>query len=143
MIHALPDYLANQGRRALRRLLPGIAAAVAAGLCALVSLGFATAAIFLVLRDAAGDTVAACGISALYAILALVAWMAVAPRRRASGPAMSSEAQRLEALLSECGTAQDQAALLAAVRLGQSLSPAQSLAVTLIAGFLAGRRLGR
>lgn len=135
----------------LRDLMLGVGVAVVVAVFAAVSLGFGTFAVYLLLREGVGDAFAALIICAIYAVIAGTICAAATRRRRArrlhrtatATPAPATDIEQLIQSLNEAGISRDQGALIAAMRMGQELSPSQLLVVALIGGFIAGRRLGK
>lgn len=153
MIDGLIDFLSGAAERRLRDCLLGSILAVLGALFAAVSLGFATFAGYASLRASEGAVAAALIVCAAYGLFALSIWTIAllrrsSRRRPARAPAAPAPASpgSLEALLQSLnagGAPQDQAALAVAMQLGRELSTMQLLAVALVGGFLAGRRLGK
>ncbi len=138
------------GAAAERRLGDFLLAAAAAGMVALfaaVSLGFGTLAVYAYLRASQGRVVAALIICAAYGATAITIWAIGMARRRArrlrlAAMASSAPVADIDALLQQllaAGAQQEQLTL--AARLGRELSPMQLLALALIGGFIAGRKL--
>jgi hypothetical protein len=129
-----------------RNFLIGAIGAEAVTLLATVSLGFGTFAVYTHLSASEGPVFAAAMISAAYGAVAVIAGVALARwHHRSSRPPAAAPAppENLEALLrslAAAGTPQDQMALVAALRVGRDLSPMELLAISLIGGFLAGRK---
>lgn len=152
MIRGLTGYLRAAAERRLRVFLLGVVAAAVVALFAAVSLGFGTFAAYVYLRASEGRVVAALIVCAAYGLLAITIWAIVATRWRAgrlrrvaatSAPASPENVDSLLQSLAAANTPHDQLALVAAVRLGRELSPMQLLALALIGGFIAGRKLGK
>ncbi len=132
-----------------RDFLIGAIGAEVVTLVAMVSLGFGTFAAYMHLSAAEGPVFAAVAISAAYGVVAVIAgaglarWYATSSRDPATVPPASVNPETLLRSLAESGSPQDQAALTAALRLGRALSPMELLALSLVGGFLAGRRAGK
>jgi len=150
MIRGLTGFMAAAAKRRLRHFLLGVAAATVAALFAAVSLGFGTFTAYIYLRGLEGRVVAALIVCAVFGLLAITIGVIGAARRRAgrlrpaaaaSAPASRGNVDWLLQHLATAGTAQDQQALDAAMRLGREFSPRELLALALIGGFIVGRRL--
>ena len=138
--------------RGLGDFLLGVAAAGVVGLFAAVSLGFGTFAVYVYLRASQGRVLAALIICAAYGATAIAIWAIGMARRRArrlrlaamaSASAPVADIDSLLRHLVAAGAQQDQLALAAAMRLGRELSPMQLLALALIGGFIAGKKLAK
>lgn len=131
-----------------RDFLLGIVAAELVALCAGVSLGFGTFAAYMHLSASEGPVFAAVMISAVYGLVAIAAglalarWHARSPRHRPAAPEPSVNLEALLQSLSAAGTPQDQMALIAALQLGRDLTPMELLILSLVRGFIAGRKAG-
>jgi hypothetical protein len=143
MIRSLTALLAAAAGRGPRNLLLGAAAATLAALFAAVSLGFGTFAAYIYLRASEGRVVAALIVAAAYGLLAITIGVIGAARQRAvrlrraaaaSAPASRGNVDSLLQHLAAAGSAENQQALVAAMQL---------LALALIGGFIAGRKLAR
>ena len=152
MIRWLIGLLGSAAERGLGKLLLGVAAAGVVGLFAAVSLGFGTFAVYVYLRASQGPVLAALIICAVYGVTAIAIWAIGAARRRArrlrlaamaSASAPVADIDSLLRHLVAAGAQQDQLALAAAMRLGRELSPMQLLALALIGGFIAGKKLAK
>lgn len=131
----------------VRDSMLGIAVMIVGALFATVSLGFGTFGAYVYVSESEGPVVTALIMSATYGLLAIVIWAVWAARRRAAAgrrgaaaPANPGNVDWLQSLAG-AGTPEDQQALAAAMRLGRQLSPIQVLALALISGFIAGRKL--
>jgi Kef-type K+ transport system membrane component KefB len=148
MIRRLTGLLGASAERRLGDLLLGVAVAGMVALCAVVSLGFGTFAVYIYLRASQGRVVAALILCAAYGATAIAIWAIAMARRRARrsrlapvAPA-SAPVEDIDSLLrrlAAAGAEQEQLAL--AARLGRELSPMQLLALALVGGFIAGRNL--
>ncbi|WP_144299850.1 hypothetical protein [Elioraea rosea] len=113
---------------------------------AVVSVGFGTFAVYMHLAASKGHIYAALVISVSYGVVAIVAGVALwrwhARSSRQDDPALAAlgDPELLVQSLSGPGVWENQAALSAALRLGRELRPMDLLAISLISGFLAGRR---
>ena len=152
MIRWLTDLVGSVAEQRLRDFLLGVGTAAVGALFAAVSLGFGTFAVYVYLRTSNGRVIAALIVCAAYGLLAITIWAIVGARRRArrlrlaaaeSAPASWEDFDSLLRYFAAAGTPQDQLALLAAMRMGRELSPMQLLALALIGGFVAGRKLGK
>jgi hypothetical protein len=150
MMRGLTSFLCAAVERRLRDCMLGVIAAVMVGLFAAVSLGFGTFAAYVYVRGSEGRVVAALIVCAAYGLLALAILTIRAVRRRAgrlrragatSAPASPGDVDALLQTLAAAGAPQDQPALAAAMQLGRELSPMQLLALAVIGGFIAGRKL--
>src|SRR5271166_627109 len=152
MTRGLTGFIAAVAKRRLRDFLLGVVAATFAALFATVSLGFGTFAAYIYLRALEGRAVAALIVCATYGLLAITIGLIGAASQRAgrlrraalaSAPASRGNVRSLLQYFAAAGTAQDQQALEAAMRLGREFSTMQLLALALIGGFIVGRRLTR
>jgi len=144
MIRGLAGFMAAAAKRRLKDFLLSVAAATAAALFAAVSLGFGTFAAYIYLRALEGRVVAALIVCAAYGLLAITIGVIGAARQQSgrlrpaaavSAPASRGNVDSLLQHLAAAGSAQDQQALDAAMRLGRKFSPMQLLALALIGGF--------
>ena len=140
---------ASVERRFRNVVLCGVAAATVA-LLAAVSLGFGTFAAYAYIRASQGSVVAAVILCAAYGLLAitiLATWMvrrhASRSRRTGAAPASPENINSFLQSLAAAETSKDRLALVAAMQFGRELSPMQMLALALIAGVIAGRKLGK
>jgi Kef-type K+ transport system membrane component KefB len=148
MIRRLTGLLGAAAERRLGDFLLGVAVAGMVALCAVVSLGFGTFAVYIYLRASQGRIVAALILCAAYGATAITIWAIAMARRRARrsrlapvAPA-SAPVEDIDSLLrrlAAAGAQQEQLEL--AARLGRELSPMQLLALALVGGFIAGRNL--
>jgi hypothetical protein len=148
MIRELTGSLGAAVERRLRDCLLGGIAATAITLFAAVSLAFGTFAAYVYFRTSDGRVIAALIVSAAYGLLAIAIWAIGVARRRSSRlrrvASASGSPGNIDALLQALGgTPQEQLALAAALRLGGELSAMQLLALALIGGFVAGRKIGK
>jgi hypothetical protein len=149
MIRGLTALFRVTAEQRVREFLLGVVAAVVATLFAAVSLGFGTFSAYVYLCASEGRVVAALIVGAVYGLVAITIWVT---RRRtscfrhaaaASAPATSGTSDALIQSLAAAGTPQDQLALVTAMRLGRELTPMQLLALALIGGYVAGRKIGK
>jgi hypothetical protein len=144
--------LCGAAEQRIRNLLFGAVAAATVILFATVSLGFGTLAAYAYLSASEGRVNAALAVSAIYGLVAITIWVIWATRRRAfwfrhaaaaPAPEVSGTSDLLIQSLAAAGPTQDQLALVAAMRLVRELTPMQLLALALIGGFVAGRKIGK
>jgi hypothetical protein len=147
MTRWLTGLLSAAAERRLGDFLLGAAVAGMVALLAAISLGFGAFAVFAYLRASQGSVVAALIVCAAFGAAAIaICAIAMARRRgrrsRQAAKASSARAEDIDSLLQHlvaaCGQ-QDQLAL--AARLGRELSPMQLLALALVGGFIAGKKL--
>ena len=127
--------------------LLGAAVAGMVALFAAVSLGFGAFAVYAYLQASQGRVVAALIFCAAFGATAIAIWAIAMARRRArrsrlAAKASSAPVEDIDSLLRHlvaAGAQQDQLAL--AARLGRELSPMQLLALALVGGFIAGKKL--
>jgi hypothetical protein len=150
MIRWLTGLLGAAAEQRLGDFLLAVAGAGIMALFATVSLGFGTFAVYAYLRASQGRVVAALIICAAYGATAITIWAIGMARRRArrlrlaamaSASAPVADIDSLLRHLVAAGAQQDQLALVA--RLGRELSPMQLLALALIGGFIAGKKLAK
>ncbi len=150
MIRWLTGLLGAATERRLGDFLLAVAAAGMVALLAAISLGFGAFAVYAYLRASQGRVVAALIICAAYGATAITIWAIGMARRRArrlrlaamaSASAPVADIDSLLRHLVAAGAQQDQLALVA--RLGRELSPMQLLALALIGGFIAGKKLAK
>ena len=150
MIRWLTGLLGAAAEQRLGDFLLAVAGAGIMALFAAVSLGFGTFAVYAYLRASQGRVVAALIICAAYGATAITIWAIGMARRRArrlrlaamaSASAPVADINSLLRHLVAAGAQQDQLALVA--RLGRELSPMQLLALALIGGFIAGKKLAK
>ena len=118
-------------------------------LFAAVSLGFGAFAAYAYLQASQGRVVAALILCAAFGATAIAIWAIAMARRRArrsrlAARASSAPVEDIDTLLRHlvaAGAQQDQLAL--AARLGRELSPMQLLALALVGGFIAGKKLAK
>lgn len=149
MFRGLIDLWGTAAERLLRECLFGAATVGLAVLFAIVSLGFGTFAAYLHLRALHGGVVAALIVGAAFGIIAVSIWVFGAVRRHgrrrhpvALAPTPSAKRETPVAPAA-AGSSQEQIVLATAMRLGRELSPMQLLALALIGGFIAGRKLDK
>jgi len=145
MFRGLQRFLAAASEWHPRDFVIGMMGAELVTLCAAVSLGFGTFSAFTQLSASQGPVLAAAMVSAAYAVVAVIAGAALARwHAPASAPPKPPPApEKLEALLRALTAGsgpEDQAALMAAMKVGRDLSPMELVATSLVSGFLAGRR---
>ena len=141
--------LAAGSQQRLRNLAIRVALALAAALSAAIGLGFATCALFEAWRLQYGIINAAIGLSAIYFILAGILYLCsgrigLAPRAApVSAPAagLAGDVEALKALGAQAGANSQGAALALGVELAKQLTPLQLALLSLLSGFVAGRRL--
>jgi hypothetical protein len=152
MIRGRIGLLCGAAEQRIRNLLFGAVAAATVILFATVSLGFGTLAAYAYLSASEGRVNAALTVSAIYGLVAITIWVIWATRRRAScfrhaaaapAPEVSGTSDLLIQSLAAAGPTQNQPALVAAMRLGRELTPMQLLALALIGGFVAARKIGK
>ncbi len=153
MIHWLTHLLGALTERRFRGFLLDVGPVAVVALLGAVALGFGTFAAYVYLRASQGVVGAALIICFAYALLAiLIGVVAIVHgrterlvRRAASAPTpeSSDNVHSLFQSLAEASAPQDRDALLAAMQLGRALSPLQLFAIAPIAGFIAGRKLGK
>lgn len=150
MIRELTGLLGGAAERCLRESLLAIITMALAALFAAVSLGFGTFAAYVCLRESEGRVFAALILCAAYGLVAIVicaVWMArrrtARSHRAAAAPASPDDVESLLQRMAAASTQPDQQALVAAMQLGRALSPMQMLALALMGGFIAGRKLGK
>jgi hypothetical protein len=146
MFRGLQRFLATASEWHPRDFVIGMVGAELVTLCAAVSLGFGTFSAFTHLSASQGPVLAAAMVSAAYGVAAVIAGAALARWRASSAkpPAATPPApEKLETLLralAAAGGTEDQAALMAAMKVGRDLSPMELVATSLVSGFVAGRR---
>ena len=150
MIRWLTGLLGAATERRMGDFLLGAAVAGMVALFAAVSLGFGAFAAYAYLQASQGRVVAALIVCAAFGATAITIWAVAMARRRARRSrlaAMASASASVEDLnsilrhLVAAGAQQDQLAL--AARLGRELSPMQLLALALVGGFIAGKKLAK
>jgi len=149
MIRWLTGLLGGAAERRLGDLLLGAAVAGMVALFAAVSLGFGAFAAYAYLQASQGRVVAALILCAAFGATAIAIWAIAMARRRArrsrlAARASSAPVEDIDTLLRHlvaAGAQQDQLAL--AARLGRELSPMQLLALALVGGFIAGKKLAK
>ena len=153
MFRGLTGLLGAAVERRLHDCLFGVVATAVVGLFATVSLGFGTFAAYATLGASEGRVVAALIVGAAYGLTAIAIWGVWAarrhagrPRRAAAAAAPAASSGTVDSLLQSLaagGTSPDQPALIAAMRLGRELAPMELLALALLGGFIAGRKLDK
>lgn len=132
-----------------RDFLIGVVAAELVAILAIISLGFGTFAAYTHLSTSGGPVFAALVLSGAYGAIAIIAgvalarWRARSSHHAAAPPVAPENVEFLLQSLAAAGTQQDQAAVIAALRLARDLSPMELLAVSLVGGFFAGRKVGK
>jgi hypothetical protein len=148
MIRGLAQVWCAAAERRLRDVRRGAVVGAAVALLAAVSLGFATFAAYACLRASEGPALAALIVGAAYGLLALAIWAIGTARRRPrpQRPTATPPPEDIDALprsSAAAGTEQDLLALIAALRLGRELSPMELVALALVGGLIAGKKLGK
>jgi hypothetical protein len=136
--------LAAGSQQRLRRFAIRGALALAAALSAAIGLGFATYALFAAWRLQYGTINASIGLSAIYFILAGILYLCCrriglaspAVRTSALAEGLTGDLDTLKA-----GANSQGAALALGVELAKQLTPLQLAMLSLLSGFVAGRRL--
>ena len=148
MVRELIGLWGAAAERCLHDSLLGVATFTAAALFTAVSLGFATFAAYDYFRASEGPVAAALIVAAAYGLLAIAILAIGVARRRAARlrrAAAAASPRECRCAASVCGRERTrrrkQLALIAAMRLGRELSTMQLLALTLAAGFMAGKNL--
>jgi hypothetical protein len=149
MIRWLTGLLGAATERRMGDFLLGAAVAGMVALFAAVSLGFGAFAAYAYLQASQGRVVAALILCAAFGATAIAIWAIAMARRRArrsrlAARASSAPVEDIDTLLRHlvaAGAQQDQLAL--AARLGRELSPMQLLALALVGGFIAGKKLAK
>jgi hypothetical protein len=137
--------LAAGSQQRLRRFAIRGALAFAAALSAAIGLGFATYALFEAWRLQYGTINASIGLSAIYFIVAGILYLCC--RRIGLAPPAVSTSALAESLpgdaetLKAAGANAQGAALALGVELAKQLTPLQLAMLSLLSGFVAGRRL--
>ena len=144
--------LDNWRKRHWRRFVLDVIATATMIACGLMGIGLATLAAYDGLRATQGSVSAALILSAIYGISAFLIFTMRSYRRRAVQhprniapvEACSNDVPDLlrSAMAAASGASRPEE-LAAGLSLGRALSPFESIAVALISGFLAGRRLGK
>jgi hypothetical protein len=155
MISRLAGCLRAMAERHVRDAVRSVVAATVMILAAAVSLGFATFAAYAYFCEPVGRVVAALIVAAAYGLLFVTIWVVGVMRRRAArsrrtmaGSASSGPTDLLQQRLTTAGSPQADGALgdlalATALQLGRELSPGQLIALAIIGGFIAGRKLGK
>ena len=147
MVRELIGLCGAAAERCLHDCLLGVVTSTVAALFTAVSLGFATFAAYVHLCVSEGPVAAALIVSGdLWADRnrhlgnrsCAPACRPVAPR---GGGLITPKCRCADQSLAAAGAPQDQLALIGAMRLGRELSTMQLVALTLAAGFMAGRKL--
>jgi hypothetical protein len=119
-----------------------------------IGLGFGTFAAYDSLRSSQGPTIAALIVAATYGLLAIASWALARHRPDPTGPTsvtadvaaaplLSGNVGSMLQLLTVSARPEERLALDAAMRLARDLSPMQLAVLSLVAGFMVGRNLGK
>lgn len=147
MLGWLIGLLQGGADRRMREVMRFAAIAVVSTLAACVGLGFGTFAGYIYLRASQGPAIAALIVGAIYMVLAIAIYALGSTRRRvggeraASSPASPVDFESIAGSFAAAGSSREQLAWVAAMELGRALTPLQLVAVALIGGFVAGRRI--
>ncbi len=148
MIRYLTNLLDVATERRLRAFLLGVGAAAVVTMFAMASLGFAAFAAYGYLRPVEGPVAAAlilCGASGLIAlVIGAFTWTRRRARRMQASAAASTPAGNVNSFLQgliATGSPDQQSTLDAAMRLARDMTPMQLVALALIGGFTACRKL--
>ena len=140
--------LATNSQQLARRVLVGAALAFACALSGAIGLGFATYALFEVLRLQCGVATASIGLGAIYLIVAGILYLCY----RRAGPTLAGNAssgltrgrtRNTEAVeaAARASEAPQAVALAMSAELVKQMTPLQLTILAAISGFVAGRRL--
>ena len=148
MIRYLTNLLDVATERRFRAFLLGVGAAAVVTMFAMASLGFGAFAAYGYLRPVEGPVGAAlilCGASGLLAlVIGAFTWTRRRARRRQANAAASTPAGNVNSFLQgfiATGAPDQQSTLDAAMRFARDITPMQLVALALIGGFTAGRKL--
>jgi hypothetical protein len=141
--------LAAGSQQRLRRVAIRAALVFAAALSAAIGLGFATYALFEAWRLQYGIINASIGLSVIYFILAAILYLSCrriglaspAPPTSALAEGLTGDVEALKAAGAHAGANSQGAALALGVELAKQLTPLQLAMLSLLSGFVAGRRL--
>ena len=146
MIRYLTNLLDVATERRFRAFLLGVGAAAVVTMFAMASLGFGAFAAYGYLRPVEGPVAAAlilCGASGLLAlVIGAFTWTRRRARRMQANAAASTPAGNsfLQSFIAT-GAPDQQSTLDAAMRFARDITPMQLVALALIGGFTAGRKL--
>ena len=152
MICTLTGLLATMAKRRLLDFALNVGVALLVASFGIASLGFCTFAAYVYLSASEGRAAAALNIGTVYGLSSVVILTMGLTRRRAGrlpratalpAPASTGAIDSLLLALTASDAPPDQTALSSALRLGRELSPMQLLALALIGGFIAGRKIGK
>ena len=148
MIRYLTNLLDVATERRFRAFLLGVGAAAVVTMFAMASLGFGAFAAYGYLRPVVGPMGAALILCGTFGLLALVigafTWTRRRARRRQANAAASTPAGNVNSFLQgfiATGAPDQQSTLDAAMRFARDITPMQLVALALIGGFTAGRKL--
>jgi hypothetical protein len=148
MIRYLTNLLDVATERRFRAFLLGVGAAAVVTMFAMASLGFGAFAAYGYLRPVVGPVAAAlilCGASGLLAlVIGAFTWTRRRARRMQANAAASTPAGNVNSFLQgfiATGAPDQQSTLDAAMRFARDITPMQLVALALIGGFTAGRKL--
>ena len=148
MIRYLTNLLDVATERRFRAFLLGVGAAAVVTMFAMASLGFGAFAAYGYLRPVEGPVAAAlilCGASGLLAlVIGAFIWTRRRARRMQANAAASTPARNVNSFLQgfiATGAPDQQSTLDAAMRFARDITPMQLVALALIGGYTAGRKL--
>ena len=148
MIRYLTNLLDVATERRFRAFLLGVGAAAVVTMFATASLGFGAFAAYGYLRPVVGPVGAALVLCGTFGLLALVigafTWTRHRARRMQANAAASTPAENVNSFLQgfiATGAPDQQSTLDAAMRFARDMTPMQLVALALIGGFTAGRKL--
>ena len=148
MIRYLTNLLDVATERRFRAFLLGVGVAAVVTMFAMASLGFGAFAAYGYLRPVVGPMGAALILCGTFGLLALVIgafiWTLRRVRRMQANAAASTPAGKVNSFLQgfiATGAPDQQSTLDAAMRFARDMTPIQLVALTLIGGFTAGRKL--
>jgi uncharacterized membrane protein len=148
MIRYLTNLLDVATERRFRAFLLGVGAAAVVTMFAMASLGFGAFAAYGYLRPVVGPMGAALVLCGTFGLLALVigafTWTRRRARRMQANAAASTPAENVNSFLQgfiATGAPDQQSTLDAATRFARDITPMQLVALALIGGFTAGRKL--
>jgi hypothetical protein len=148
MIRYLTNLLDVATERRFRAFLLGVGAAAVVTMFAIASLGFGAFGAYGYLRPMEGSVAAALILCAASGVLALAigafTWTRRRARRMQANAAASTPAGNVNSFLQgfiATGAPDQQSTLDAAMRFARDMTPMQLVALALIGGFTAGRKL--
>ena len=148
MIRYLTNLLDVATERRFRAFLLGVGAAAVVTMFAMASLGFGAFAAYGYLRPVVGPMGAALVLCGTFGLLALVigafTWTRRRARRMQANAAASTPTRNVNSFLQgfiATGAPDQQSTLDAAMRFAHDMTPMQLVALALIGGFTAGRKL--